>query len=249
MQVDLIRMEAGKEYNHFAEQIIERILIDSFFSLTWPLRSKPKKVRRRRIKRNADSSSDDEAKEKASPAKGRKNIHKIFKIRDLDEETRLAAKEEALRKKRIEERQKLYNEAFNMKSAEAGDLNELVLDFDVKTKEPLISVDEKLVKKLKPHQAQGVKFMWDACFESVEKIDEEDSKGGGCILAHCMGLGKTLQVVALTHTLLSHSDETKVERVLVICPVSTVLNWVNEFKIWLKHCKHNKDIELFELSK
>lgn len=34
--------------------------------------------------------------------------------------------------------------------------------------------------------------MWDCCCESVKKI--EKSSGSGCILAHCMGLGKTLQV-------------------------------------------------------
>lgn len=34
--------------------------------------------------------------------------------------------------------------------------------------------------------------MWDCCCESVKKI--EKSAGSGCILAHCMGLGKTLQV-------------------------------------------------------
>lgn len=211
---------------------------------------KAKKGRRKRIKRvSENSSSNDEAKDKSSPAKGRKNIKKIIKVRDLDEETRIAAKEEQQRKKRIEERQKLYNSTFKSTLEDDGACHELVLDFDIETKEPLISVDEKLVKKLKPHQAEGVKFMWDACFESVEKINEEDSKGGGCILAHCMGLGKTLQVVTLTHTLLAHSDETNVERVLVICPVSTVLNWVNEFNIWLKHCKKNKDIEIFELTK
>lgn len=221
------------------------------FLLNWRgvCSKKPKKSRLKRIKRNSDSSSGDEGKEKDGTSKGRKNIKKIIKVRDLDEETRLAAKEETQRKKRIEERQKMYNESFSSKLEGDGECHELVLDFNVETKEPLISVDEKLVRKLKPHQAAGVKFMWDASFESVEKINEEDSKGGGCILAHCMGLGKTLQVVALVHTLLAHSDDTKVERVLVICPVSTVLNWVNEFNIWLKHCKDNKDIEIFELSK
>lgn len=34
--------------------------------------------------------------------------------------------------------------------------------------------------------------MWDCCCESVKKIQK--SHGSGCILAHCMGLGKTLQV-------------------------------------------------------
>ena len=48
-----------------------------------------------------------------------------------------------------------------------------------------------------------------------------------------MGLGKTLQTVALTHTLLSNSD-CMVERILVICPVNTVKNWEDEFEKWLK---------------
>lgn len=64
-----------------------------------------------------------------------------------------------------------------------------------------------------------------------------------------MFAGKTLQVVTLVHTLLSHSEQTGVEKVLIICPVSTVLNWVNEFKIWLRHCGHNRNIEIHEISK
>lgn len=166
---------------------------------------------------------------------------------------------------------------YDNKLEEITELEKLVLDFDPETKDELISVDKKLVKKLKPHQAQGIKFMWDASFESIEKLNE--NHGGGCILAHCMGLGmyqctmrlnqlqtsnnefesflfvfifksgKTLQIVALVHTLLTHSDQTNVEKVLIICPVSTVLNWVNEFKIWLRHCSQNRNIEIHEISK
>lgn len=40
--------------------------------------------------------------------------------------------------------------------------------------------------------------MWNACFESVTQIKK--GKGSGCILAHCMGLGKTLQVSFIIFT-------------------------------------------------
>jgi len=39
---------------------------------------------------------------------------------------------------------------------------------------------------------EGVKFMWNSVFESLAQIKK--SKGNGTIMAHCMGLGKTLQV-------------------------------------------------------
>ena len=39
----------------------------------------------------------------------------------------------------------------------------------------------------------GVQFLWDNLCESVAKTADADS-GFGCILSHCMGLGKTIQV-------------------------------------------------------
>ena len=78
---------------------------------------------------------------------------------------------------------------------EQGSFNpskKIVLDYDPKTKEELVTVNARLAEKLKSHQIEGVMFMWDATFESVQKLQK--SRGGGCILAHCMGLGKTFQV-------------------------------------------------------
>ncbi|XP_062560199.1 transcriptional regulator ATRX homolog isoform X1 [Armigeres subalbatus] len=224
-------------------------------------KSQPKK-KRSRIKKNSSSSSDEDGTKKKSkrakknsdsededdsPTKGRKNIRKLLKKSALEQTTKEAEQEEKERKQRIAERQKLYNQVYDEKPEEVKEIKQLVLDFDEKTKEPLLEVDQKLVKKLKPHQANGIKFMFDACFESLERA--RDNKGSGCILAHCMGLGKTLQVVTLSHTLLANSDATGVERILVVCPLSTVLNWVNEFRIWMKHVKKGTEVEVYEISK
>jgi len=46
---------------------------------------------------------------------------------------------------------------------------------------------------------EGVKFLWNSVFESLARIKEH--KGNGSILAHCMGLGKTLQVCTTIHSI------------------------------------------------
>ena len=49
-------------------------------------------------------------------------------------------------------------------------------------------VDKMLTKWLRPHQREGVQFLWD-CVTGAKGY-----AGAGCILADDMGLGKTLQV-------------------------------------------------------
>lgn len=94
-----------------------------------------------------------------------------------------------------------------------------------------IQVDPILAKRLKPHQVKGVKFMWNSCYESISRL--KINEGGGCILAHCMGLGKTRQVITLLHTLFSHKS-VPIQHALVVCPMSTVSNWDNEMNLSLK---------------
>uniref|UniRef100_V5GNJ3 Transcriptional regulator ATRX n=1 Tax=Anoplophora glabripennis TaxID=217634 RepID=V5GNJ3_ANOGL len=79
--------------------------------------------------------------------------------------------------------------------------------------------------------------MWDSCYESLERLKVDE--GSGCILAHCMGLGKTFQVITLLHTLFSY-EEMNTKHVLVVCPTSTVANWKKEVKIAFKHFSDEK---------
>lgn len=63
----------------------------------------------------------------------------------------------------------------------------------------------------------GIRFLYDNLVESLERFGS--SSGFGCILAHSMGLGKTLQVISFIDVLFRH---TQAHTVLAIVPVSTV---------------------------
>lgn len=94
-----------------------------------------------------------------------------------------------------------------------------------------VKVDNCLARFLRPHQREGVRFM----FECVMGL--RDYEGQGSILADDMGLGKTLQSIALLWTLLntSHPElgEPVARRIVICCPTSLVSNWDNECIKWL----------------
>ncbi|XP_037045862.1 transcriptional regulator ATRX homolog [Bradysia coprophila] len=179
------------------------------------------------------------------PRSVRRNIKRIMEYESLTQETKQAYQQEKERKKQYARRIQKYNETYGKLPGELNQMDQILLDFDLNTKSELLAVDKRLSTKLKPHQCEGVKFMWDACFESIEKL--HGNNGSGCILSHCMGLGKTLQVITLVHTLLRHSDKTNVKKVLIICPVNVILNWVDEFDIWLKSFPKHESVKVFEL--
>ncbi|KAK0425173.1 hypothetical protein QR680_009071 [Steinernema hermaphroditum] len=92
-----------------------------------------------------------------------------------------------------------------------------------------VVVDPMLGKILRPHQREGVRFMYD-CVTGV-KIPEFN----GCIMADEMGLGKTLQCITLLWTLLRQSPEAKpmINKAVIVCPSSLVKNWDREIAKWL----------------
>lgn len=87
-----------------------------------------------------------------------------------------------------------------------------------------------LASKLRPHQREGVQFLFD-CTMGMKGFE-----GEGCILADDMGLGKTLMSITIMWTLL-HQGKVKgqsaVKKVIVACPTSLVGNWDNEIRRWV----------------
>ncbi|EFW99916.1 DNA repair and recombination protein rad54 [Grosmannia clavigera kw1407] len=93
-----------------------------------------------------------------------------------------------------------------------------------------VVIDPRLAKVLRPHQIEGVRFMYRCVTGMI------DAKANGCIMADEMGLGKTLQCITLLWTLLKQSPEAgrpSIQKAIVACPSSLVRNWANELVKWL----------------
>ena len=91
---------------------------------------------------------------------------------------------------------------------------------------------------VKPHQEEGLQFLWREI-----TADHEDLQG--CLLAQTMGLGKTMQVIALLVTLSQAGKSSnqgvreqippslRESHALVLCPPALVENWWDEFLFWV----------------
>ncbi|XP_055309986.1 transcriptional regulator ATRX homolog, partial [Sitodiplosis mosellana] len=91
-------------------------------------------------------------------------------------------------------------------------------------------IDEGIFKHFFDHQKDGINFVLKNCFE-----------GQGCILAHCMGLGKTAQIIASVDALVKRSI---IKSTLILCPMILVENWAKEFKEWLQKRAVKKKINV-----
>lgn len=93
-----------------------------------------------------------------------------------------------------------------------------------------VVIDPRLAKVLRPHQIEGVKFLYRCTTGLIQE------NANGCIMADEMGLGKTLQCIALMWTLLKQSPDAgrnTIQKCIIACPSSLVRNWANELVKWL----------------
>jgi hypothetical protein len=124
----------------------------------------------------------------------------------------------------------------------------------VLSENPYISIADHFVRHLKPHQKEGIKFMYNNSFADLG-CDRTDVsiEIGGCILAHSMGLGKSLACVSLLHAIMlqpslvdTNTNRGNIHKVLLVVPVNTLSNWENEFEKWTKGM--NKKINITNIS-
>ena len=90
---------------------------------------------------------------------------------------------------------------------------------------------------MKEHQKDGLQFLW-------REITGEHEDLQGCLLAQTMGLGKTMQIIALLVTLAESSQSQSINirnqvppslqesRTIILCPPALLENWWDEFLIW-----------------
>ncbi|PGH01216.1 hypothetical protein AJ79_07987 [Helicocarpus griseus UAMH5409] len=102
---------------------------------------------------------------------------------------------------------------------------------------PVIYLHRHIGARVKPHQLSGVQFMWRELIQ--------DEKRQGCLLAHTMGLGKTMQVISLLVTIANAAasddpevrkqipENLRISRTLVLCPSSLIENWWEELMMWM----------------
>ncbi|XP_069559448.1 helicase ARIP4 [Brachyistius frenatus] len=116
------------------------------------------------------------------------------------------------------------NDTMNLPDAQG----QVLVNINHPVEEKDVYLAPQLARVVKPHQIGGIRFLYDNLIESLERY--KTSSGFGCILAHSMGLGKTLQVISFIDILLRN---TEAHTVLTIVPVNTLQNWLSEFNLWL----------------
>ncbi|KAK4169213.1 hypothetical protein QBC43DRAFT_58314 [Cladorrhinum sp. PSN259] len=101
----------------------------------------------------------------------------------------------------------------------------------------LIFINDWIGSRIKDHQIDGVRFMWN-------QVVVNSSVRQGCLLAHTMGLGKTMQVITLLVVIAESSasedssirdqipEHLRTSKTLILCPAGLVENWADEIYMW-----------------
>lgn len=135
-------------------------------------------------------------------------------------------------------RVKRFTPAFDPSGEHALVLNKTDWEADTEGVCPVV-LDPSLYRRMRPHQKEGVQFLYRCVMERL-------AIQRGAILADDMGLGKSLQTIALLHTLLKQGPlgVPVVHKALIVAPSSLLENWRAEIRKWVGEASTVKAIIL-----
>lgn len=175
------------------------------------------------------ASSDSEDDLPLSPANKRRQ-RRVVRDRAAEDIQEINARQ----KKEYEERRRLLRERLAVSGSVSADMSQFIINDAKQDDQGFIYVHQHIAGRVKPHQVEGIRFMWN----QVVVLRQ------GCLLAHTMGLGKTMQVITLLVAIAEASrsqdrsissqvpGNLKKSKTLVLCPAGLVDNWVDELLIW-----------------
>ncbi|KAL6895940.1 hypothetical protein HDV57DRAFT_31353 [Trichoderma longibrachiatum] len=181
-----------------------------------------------------DESEDSQLSSTESPSKLRK--HAAREIVQNKEGVDLREREKR-RAQELEARRVKLRAALATSNAISSDKSRLIINETKRDGQSFIYVNEEIGKRIKDHQINGVRFLWNQII-----VDAETRQG--CLLAHTMGLGKTMQVITFLVAVLeaanSHDETIRAQipkdlrksQTVILCPAGLVDNWLDEILMW-----------------
>ncbi|TFB06097.1 Protein CHROMATIN REMODELING 20 [Trichoderma ghanense] len=181
-----------------------------------------------------DESEDSQLSSTESPSKMRK--HAAREIVQNKEGVDLREREKR-RAQELEARRVKLRAALATSNAISSDKSRLIINETKQDGQSFIYVNEEIGKRIKDHQINGVRFLWNQIIVDAEMRQ-------GCLLAHTMGLGKTMQVITFLVAVLeaaNSQDESiraqiprdlKKSQTVILCPAGLVDNWLDEILMW-----------------
>ncbi|OBT89344.1 hypothetical protein VE02_01460 [Pseudogymnoascus sp. 03VT05] len=174
--------------------------------------------------------SDEEQLE--APRKRQRKIFENVEARKLREDDQMRLQEQEGRRQIL--RKKLAQSGSSLNSDRA----KIIINESKFEEEGFIFVHDHIGSRIKNHQIDGVRFMW-------RQIVTKGGASQGCLLAHTMGLGKTMQVITLLVAIAEAAcsedssvsaqipEKLKRSRTLILSPPGLMDNWMDELLTWV----------------
>lgn len=182
-----------------------------------------------------DDAVSDDSKDDLDLTPAQRSARKVKKQRIAQKQSALLREEENKEAEDKQVRRLLFRQNAQKSTLLPREKTRLIINESKLEGQGLIFVHDHIASRIKNHQIDGVRFMWDEITKDTKH---------GCLLAHTMGLGKTMQVITLLTAIAEAAksdDETiscqvpehlKSMKTLILAPAGILNNWVEELRRW-----------------